>query len=117
MTRGHIYNLKVPTSVGPWSDKTKQHPGLIVAHTAGREGVCVIVPLTSSKPRGVSGKYCVELEEVTGSIDPPIWIRCDCLATIAANGVPQQQRRAILPGGVMRKVTDRIGALLEISPF
>jgi len=80
------------------------------------EDPCMVVPLTSSRPKGPSRSFAVELSEKVGSLDPTLYIRCDCPTTIAGTRLPRDSRAA-LRGGIMEKVVARIGALIGVSPI
>ena len=117
MSRGQIYNLKVRAAVGPWSDASKHHPGLVMARPGGSEDPCVVLPITSSVPRVPLTTYAVKLEDRVGDLDPPMWIRCDCPVTIAGTELTRATRRGALSGGPLERVKNRLGFLFGLSPF
>jgi uncharacterized protein YifN (PemK superfamily) len=115
MSFGWVYDLAPSVDEGPWADG--RHPGVVVEVGRGTDARATVVPMTSAEPRGVQRVYSLHLTERVAGLDGAMWIRCDCPTTVPLAPLMRQSRRAILPGGVMRRVMDRLAAHRGEDPF
>ncbi len=112
---GHVFNLEVKTSLGPWSNG--QHPGVVVGVPRGAnvEGL-VVVPMSSAKPRGGEGSWCVTLHEVRGSLQPVLYVYCHLPMTVPRRRLQNTQHRGVLSKGELAVIRTRLGRLFGIPP-
>lgn len=113
---GQVYDLAVSATLGPWSDVTRKHPGLIVSQSllSGRDSPIVIVPMTGTTPP-VSRPTHVLLDVQAGSLDPPLWIQCEYPMTISARDLDGLRPRGVVPQKFMALVRNKLGWYLRTS--
>jgi len=46
-----IFDLQVKADVGPWLDRTRRHPGIVVSQPSPAEAAFVVMPCTGTKPK------------------------------------------------------------------
>jgi mRNA-degrading endonuclease toxin of MazEF toxin-antitoxin module len=114
-TEGQVYDLKVVTALGPWGDTSRHHPGLIISQalTSGRDSPVVVVPMTGTV-QAVARPTHVEISEVYGSLDPPMWILCEYPITIPSSAFQGLQPRGVLPPALRAVVRTKLGWYLRV---
>ena len=111
---GQVFDLKVVTSIGPWSDTSQRHPGLIVSQAllSGRDSPIVVVPMTGTPQ--ISRPTHVELTGNHGSLSGPMWILCEYPMTLSALDFQGLQPRGALPAGVRAAVRNKLAWYLRL---
>jgi hypothetical protein len=111
---GQVFDLRVGAQIGPWSAGI--HPGLVVSRSlSGRDCPVVVVPLTGTKPP-VARNTHVELLDVYGSLNGPMWILCEYPVTLSANEFHNISPRGTLPLALRALVRHKLGWYFQVPP-
>ena len=114
VARGYVYDLKVRSEFGPWSDDTKPHPGVILG--VSQEAVTV-VPMSSSKPRsGPDRGHVKEVRDGGDAVHTPIWAYCHMLTTIPRTAFQGLKARGQLPPGTLMAIRIEVARYLGLDP-
>ena len=114
-TAGEVYDLQIPAPIGPWSNKSRMHPGLVVSRQiVGSDRPWIVVPMTGTKPHAERPSH-VLLEEKIGTLDPPLWICCEYPTTVPQDMLVQQARRGFLRTSTMTLVRAKLAWALGLG--
>jgi hypothetical protein len=114
-TAGQVYDLQVPSLIGPWKSKETRHPGLVVSRMApGRDLPWIVVPMTGSRPYAERITH-VPYERKVGSLDPPMWILCEYPTTVPQDMLSDLTPRGVLPREVMALVRNKLAWVFGIG--
>jgi hypothetical protein len=117
MTPWGIYNLQIRAKFGPWSDDTKHHPGVVVSRPSGptADPWCIVLPMSSSAPRGLSQANSVEISGVPG-IEGVMWVYCDLPTVVGRTDFGQTTPRATMTSGFRKLIQIRLVSLFNLRP-
>lgn len=105
---GEVYDLGVKAYAGPWA-QGKRHPGVVINNVGD---AVVVVPMTSARPRVIAGAFVFELTEKAGSIDPPLWVYCDCLLSLPKNLFNVNDKRGVLSKGDLAAIRHQVARVV-----
>ena len=100
-----IYDLQVKADVGPWSDRTRRHPGIVVSQPSPAEAAFVVVPCTGTKPKFTRPCH-LHLDERHGTF--PIWVQCEYPTTVSGAALEARFKRGSVPPGVLLAIRNKL---------
>jgi mRNA-degrading endonuclease toxin of MazEF toxin-antitoxin module len=109
---GQVFDLQVSALIGPWSDRSRRHPGVIVSQTmfGGTDAPLVVVPMSGTKPR-VSRPTHVEVSGLSG-LEGTLWIQCEYPTTLPVTEFGQP--RCAIPRDVMAMIRNKLAWFLRL---
>lgn len=111
---GYVFDLRVRSEVGPWSDDSKPHPGVILGVS---QETAAVVPLSSSKPR--SGPDRGHVKEITDGGDflaTPIWAYCHHLTSVPRSQFQGLAARGRLADEELAPIRIEVARFLGLNP-